>query len=217
MSEEGNGQREIETDEAPAEVLELAEACVEYVERELKIRLDYTPETLPLLDHWLTQRRGQLGTAKDEVVALAAGPAGAYLGEVARRILPLRWFAPTGEYRRFRLELRDVFLSMNPIGAAVEVLLQQDAEGWGAALRLLPQDEPRAHAVLENIGEIEEDEYYTLSSRLETMELIADSIVRAHAADTTQRTYDASDYGPLRAEGIADAIGGGSGGSGVVH
>jgi hypothetical protein len=217
-----NGEKEIaEAEEAesalepaPAEVTELAEACVVYVERETQVKLDYTPETLPLLDHWLRKRRGELTSRdalRDEILALVAAPAGAYLGEVARRIVPLRWFAPPGEHLRWRIELEQVFLSTNPIGAAVEALLLQEAEGWGAGLRLRPEDEVRARVVLDNIPEVEEEEYYAPSSRLEVIELVADALL--HAAreeagpDAEPRRYDATDYGPIRAEGIVSAIG----------
>jgi hypothetical protein len=196
----------------PPEVAELAEACVTYVERETKIRLDFTPETLPLLDHWLRQRRNDLGLSKDEILGLIAAPAGAYLGEVARRALRLGWFAPPGEYRRWRIELEDVFLSMNPIGAAMEALLLHEAEGWGAAFRMRPDDEAHAKQLLDEMPEVEEDEYYAPSSRLETLEMIAVSLQRKQIANATEGAprphYGPSDYGPIRAEGIAAAISG---------
>jgi hypothetical protein len=189
----------------PAEVAELAAACVVYVERATKVLLDWTPETLPLLDHYVRSMRKELGT-KDEVLALVAAPVGAYLGEVARRSVPLNWFAPPGEYRRWRIELEDVFLSLNPIGAAVEALLLQEAEGWGAELRMRPEDEPIAKMALANLPEVEEDEYYAPSSRLEVLSIVADALWAHDVAAETTRKYAAADYGPVRAEAIGDAL-----------
>ena len=212
MGTEGNGSNGetglvdgdvAELPPAPAEVQELAEACVAYVERSLKIRLDFTPETLPLLDHWMRDRRKDVGVSKDDIMALVAAPAGAYLGEVARRVLRLRWFAPPGDYRRWRIELENVFLSMNPIGAAVEALLMQEAENWGASFRMRPEDKEHAKAVLANLGEVELEEYYAPSNRLEMLHIIADALMRKeYGEDEPIAKYGADDYGPLRAEAI---------------
>ncbi|GAC1538353.1 MAG: hypothetical protein NVS3B10_02820 [Polyangiales bacterium] len=193
----------------PGEVGELAEACVVFVERETKIRLDYSPETLPLVDHWLQQRRRDVGVSKDAVLALVAAPAGAYLGEVARRQHRLRWFAPPGDYRRWRLELENVFLSLNPIGAAVEALLLSEAEGWGAEFRMRRQDEPTVRAVLDELGELDVEEYYAPSNRLEGLEIVVDTLLRRQVVtEEPLPSYGPEDYGTLRAESIAGALAG---------
>lgn len=217
MTERANGHGEPDSEDAideeqrtleppPEEIAELAEACVTYVERETKIKLDYTPETLPLVDHWLRERRSQVVGEKDEVLALVAGPVGAYLGEVARRQLPLRWFAPKGDFRRWRIELENVFLSMNPIGAAMEALALQEIEGWGADLRTRPQDESRARAALENLPEMELDEYFAPSTRLEVLQIVADALSATNDDDETEprKKFGDADYGASRAESAAE-------------
>ncbi|MBI2394983.1 MAG: hypothetical protein HYV09_35765 [Deltaproteobacteria bacterium] len=193
----------------PAEVAELARACVEFVERATGMRLDYEPETLPILDHYVRERRAEV-VAKPELVEVLAAPVGAYLGEVARRRLPLQWFAPPGEYRRWRIELENVFLSMNPIGAAVEAVDLQPAEGWGAHFRMRPDDERKAEAALANLPEVSEEDYYAPSSRLETLEIVVDAILAGTAPDDT-RSYGPEDYGPFRAEAIGEALDRGAG------
>jgi hypothetical protein len=128
-------------------------------------------------------------------------------------VLRLGWFAPPGEYHRWRIELEDVFLSTNPIGAAMEALLLHEAEGWGAAFRMRPDDQAHAKALLEELPEVEEDEYFAPSSRLETLEMIALSLQRRQIASIPEGVarphYGPTDYGPIRAEGIAAAISGG--------
>jgi hypothetical protein len=212
----GNGaEKQVEDGLAPApkDVEELAEACVTYVERETKVRLDYTPETLPLVDHWLRERKLQVGAEKDEIVALVAAPVGAYLGEVLRRRYALQWFAPPGEYRRWRVEFEHVFLSTNPIGAAVEAILEQEAEGWGAELRMRPEDEPIARAALDKVGEMDVEEYFAPSTRVEAIEIVVDTLLpRAEEGEVALPRYGAKDYGALRTESIAEGeVGGGKG------
>ena len=75
------------SEESPPEaVRELAEACVGYVLGAVGVPLDYTPDTLPLLDHYL---RTVPENAAGEVLALIAPAAGAYFGEVVRRTIGL--------------------------------------------------------------------------------------------------------------------------------
>jgi hypothetical protein len=204
----GAGEREPEgsaLEPAPPEIAELAEACATYVERDTKVKLDYTPETLPLLDHWVAERRKEVGAEKDEILALVAAPVGAYLGEVARRVLRAHWFTPKGEYRRWRLELENVFLTMNPVGAAIEALILQEAEGWGASFRMHAEDEAHARAALDNLPEMELEDYFAPSNRLEVLEIVADALSRrASAEGEPPPKYGPSDYGPLRAEAIAE-------------
>src|SRR5262249_25361010 len=133
--------------------------------------------------------------------------AGAYFGEVIRRKLPLRWFAPQGEYRRFRVELENAFLSFNPIGVAIEALHLDSAEGWGAHFRMRGEDEKKAAAALAKLPEVEEEEYYAPSSRLEALEIIVDAITGGNE----ERRYGPEDYGPFRTEAIGEALDGGAG------
>src|SRR5690606_10328312 len=109
---------------APEAVEDLALAAFRMVKEKLSFELDFTPETLPVLDHYLELLRTEGDGPPDEkVVSVAAPCAGAYFGEVVRRSLPgLRWHLAGDDYTRWRLEARDVFLCFNPIGAALEAI-----------------------------------------------------------------------------------------------
>ena len=65
-------------------VLELAAACVRFVAAMAKIQLDFTPETLPILDHYVRESRGAV-KERPESLGVTARAVGAYLGEVIRR------------------------------------------------------------------------------------------------------------------------------------
>lgn len=195
----------------PAEVLDLANACIAYVERTTGMRLDYTMETLPILDHYVRERRVEV-VGKPELVQMTAAAVGAYIGEVIRRKVPLAWFAPPGEYRRWRIELEHSFLSVNPIGIAVEAILLQPAEGFGAHFRMRPDDERRASGALEVLPQVNEDDFYAPSSRVEVLEIILDAIVGGFPDDENKpRHYGPDDYGPFRAEAIGEALDKGAG------
>jgi hypothetical protein len=191
----------------PPEVSELAAACIGYVKHTTGMTLDYTVETLPILDHYLRETRGEAVT-RPEVVEMIAAAVGAYLGEVTRAKIGGNWFAPPGDYRRWRVELSHVFLSLNPIGIALEAIALQSSEGWGAHFRLRPEDERKAEAVLANLPAVSEDEYYAPSSRLEALEIVVDALL---AGVDEPRRYGPEDYGPFRAEAIGEALDKGGG------
>ncbi|MCA9580827.1 MAG: hypothetical protein KC416_03475, partial [Myxococcales bacterium] len=119
----------------PDPIVDLAGACVRFVERALGLTLDFTQDTLPVLDHYLAQLHEEKRRELQEVVAPAAG---AYFGEVLRRTLgDGTWYTPDNEYNRWRLEFGRCFLHLNPIGVSVESIIQGDAAGWNAHIQVL--------------------------------------------------------------------------------
>ena len=60
----------------PEAVAELAAACVRFVATKYKVPLDFEPETLSLLDHYLEEGR-KAAREKPETAALVAHAAGA--------------------------------------------------------------------------------------------------------------------------------------------
>ena len=101
--------------EAPQAVRDLAEACVRFVERSLGVRLDYEPETLSLVDHYVEEGR-KAGRERPETLPLLAQTVGAYLGEVVRRRHKSWWRTEEeGNPNAWRLELESVFMVLRPI------------------------------------------------------------------------------------------------------
>lgn len=199
----------VEPLESPAEVKELAQACVQYVERKLKFKLDYSLETLPVLDHYIALARedlkGRLGEI--ELLLAIAAPAGAYLGEVIQKLFPLRWFCPSSEYHRWRVEFEHIFLSMNPIGVMVEALKLAEDESWGSSFRLMPGDELLAASALENTPDVSVEEYFAPSSRLEVLHTIVDVVWHAHINDSKiPKIWGPDEYAITRAEAIRDHL-----------
>ncbi len=181
-------------DAPPDHVRDLAEGCVRFVERALGITLDYTPETLPLLDHWL--RTGE-AREKEEVLELAAPAAGAYFGEVVRRALgDARWHAPAGAPAAWRLEYEHVFLSFNPVGVALEAALGEHVEGWATHFQLLPVDRETVEEGLERTGgDVREEDYFRLAVRYEVVEQIVETLrALATARNESERYFGAELY-----------------------
>lgn len=177
----------------PREVAELAEGCVQSVRQVLGVELDYTQDTLPLLDHYLSEVPED---AAEDVLALVGPMAGAYFGEVVRRHLPgARWHAPSGEQQYWRLEFDRCFMHFNPVGMAFEALLGDDVSGWSAHLSVFDQDKERVRDALEVLGEVEAEDYYRLSVRFEVIELAYNTLMAdAGAKGRVQRIFGPGVY-----------------------
>jgi hypothetical protein len=158
---------------APDEIEELAESCRQYVLHSTGIELDYTPETLSVLDHYLAGARQSI-TERPELEPLIARSVGAYFGELVRRKQPSFWSLPTADAHDWRLCAREVFLAFNPIGVAYDALADGvEHDGPSSELRTAPEDRDVVAQRLEELPEVVESEYYLLSTRLEVIEAAA--------------------------------------------
>ena len=184
--------------DAPSVVLDLADSCVRFVHRTLGIELDYTPDTLPILDHYL---RGAHGVSQEEILGLVAPAAGAYFGEVVRRQLgPSRWHWESDEFSECRLEFERCFLSFNPIGIALEAVVQSETEGYGSNLALLKEEEALVREALERTGgDVNPDDYFRLAVRYEVIEQVVVLLVeRAISQNELARRFGPEVYEALR-------------------
>jgi hypothetical protein len=187
-----------ELPEAPASIADAARACVRFVQESLQLVLDFTPDTLPFLDHYVRTRAG-VGEAAEEVRDLLTPPLGAYFGEVVRRALPgVRWHVPGHDpldYTAYRLEFETIFLHFNPLGIAREALEQTDVPGFGANFQVLDEARGELERALEQAGVVSLDDYYTFSVRYETLEHVS-SVLSALEVKTqsTPRTFGPEVY-----------------------
>jgi hypothetical protein len=161
----------VDQSEAPPSHIEaLAQACRQFVKDALALELDYTPDTLPLLDHYV---RTKAKHPTREVQDLLTPPLGAYFGEVVRRSMPgVRWHAPSDDYPSYRLEFEAFFLHFNPLGVASEVLTEADADGFGAHFQILDEARAQVESALSASDTVSEDDYYTFTVRYETLEQV---------------------------------------------
>jgi hypothetical protein len=157
----------------PPAIAELAASCVRFVASRYHTRLDFTPDTLSLLDQWVTDARAE---AKGlEVVELVQSAAGAYFGEVVRRQFGAQWFAE-GDPSGWRLYLSRVYCAFNPIGMAREALLLVPAEGWNAHFELDPGERDAVEARLEALPPADDVEYYAPSTRFDVLSIVVDAL-----------------------------------------
>jgi hypothetical protein len=174
-------------DAPPPAILELVASCVRFVLAKYKIELDGTPDTLGILDHYLKEARAEL-EVRPEGLALVEAAAGAYFGEVVRGVFESSWYAD-GEHADWRLRMKHVYLTFNPLGMVHEALTQDEAPGWHAHIEVDPGEEEEVERRLAVLPAVAEDEYYALSTRFDVIEL---TVVALRAR--------------MRAQGLGDVV-----------
>lgn len=201
----GTSEQAVETDRevsgdaalepAPDVARELAVLCVDYVERALGIALDFSDETLPILDHYAGIARRE-SAHRPEVGSVVARSMGAYFGEVLRRKFGGFWRIPSENVIDWQWCARSVFLAVNPIGVAFDALHGGEAhDGPSSRLRVLPENRVVLETRLAAMPPVPEDEYYRFTTRLDVIEVAVISL-RAHMAETGYEgiEFDEGDY-----------------------
>jgi hypothetical protein len=182
-------------DPAPEPIAELVRACLSYVKQALGTDLDFTPETLPLLDHYLGEVHEELA-AKPELAQLTAHAAGAYFGEVLRRQMRGFWRMPSDSLHDFQICSSVAFVSINPFGVAYDALFRgTDHDGPRSNLKLAPEDHGYIAARLATVPEVPEDQFFLLTTRIEAIEITVEALrARLEEEGYSEMEYTLEDY-----------------------
>jgi hypothetical protein len=163
--------------DVPRAIREYADAAVDYVKHAMGIELGYDSETLPVLDHYVRQVPAGQAHARD----LVAAAAGAYFGEVVRRILGGSWLVTDhAEPAAWRFELPGG-LSFAPVGLVVAAMAQADVDSHDTSLSAPRALGPIVENILGRMSNVSEEVYYSLCGRFDTLEHVQDVLLSAAA------------------------------------
>lgn len=158
----------------PVVVREYADGCVRAVREALGVSLDFAPETLPLLDHYVSIVRDRPGNPTgDPVRRLVAVTTGVYFGEVVRRAFPARWAIAGPDPPGWRIEFRHCLLTFYPVAVAWEVILHREAPEIPSGFFVDDAERASVRERLEGLPGATIEEYYSFSQRCETLTLTA--------------------------------------------
>lgn len=191
--------------EAPAEVAELAEACRRFVKSAVGVELDFEPETLSVLDHYVEQAK-QAVALRPEALAVLAHSVGAYFGEVVRRRHASWWQVEGDDPTYWQIQFESVYLAFSPVALAQEALGMGLPEGdaWaehddaGAPMSQVELDDEDREAVEQRLAElppVSERDFYAPTTRLEVIDIAVEAIrARRLAAGEPQPHLTVDDY-----------------------
>ena len=176
----------------PEPIPDYVTACLEYVRRALKVDLDFTPETLPLLDHYATLSRETI-RERPELAPLITRAAGSYFGELVRGRLSGFWRVPTINVHDWSVCSSAVFLWFNPIGSAYDAVYGgTEHDGPRSMLRVSPEEHEFLAQRLAALPPVAEEEFYSFSTRFEVLE-VATEALHAKLVDSG---YEGAEFGP---------------------
>jgi hypothetical protein len=191
--------------DAPAVIEQLAERCLVHVKNRFGFELDFTPDTLGVVDHFLEEvvieeaggnRPPSAHRRRSHLIHLLAPTVGAYFGEVMRGYRKCRWRIPSEDPREWLLEFEQFFLRFNPAGAAAEALFQAPVEEWSGSLVAAPGQVVALHERLAAAPPLPEDQFFSLATRFEVLQIVDDWLRQQSAAEDgplccTEADYDA--------------------------
>ena len=179
----------------PTSITELAVSCVRFVHASVGFELDFTHETLPLLDHYLVGARAEM-EARPEAVPLLAQSMGAYFGQVLAAELTGFWRVPTVDPHHWLVCLQPVFVAVNPVGVSYDLLFRGGRhDGPSPALLLARQDREIVESRLNGLPLEQEDDYFSFGTRFDAINIAVEALAgQMHEAGLQDVTFDAGDY-----------------------
>lgn len=158
-------------------VEDFARQAVEYVRRALGMTLAYDSDTLPVLDHYLRTVEGVEPAALELIVVTA----GAYFGETVRQVLGGRWEAQADNAGDWRVVLA-TGLSFSPVGFVAAAIARGDVDDFDTTIDAPARMRPYVEEAMARMGQVSEDEYYSLCGRLDTLEHLHETLVGVAAS-----------------------------------
>jgi hypothetical protein len=180
----------------PPEIEELVAACLDYVARAVGFSLDFSPETLPVLDHYLASVRKDL-PKNPAIGPLVAPAAGAYFGEIVRARVTGFWHLPSSNRHDWVVASQVAFVCINPIGVGYDALYGgTDHDGPRSDLRIAHEDRSYLDQRLAVMPPLPENDFYLLSTRLEVLD-VALEFLRAKLEEQGygDTRFSEADYG----------------------
>ncbi len=186
--------------DVPSQIVDLSSSLVDFVERVIGIRPDFSPDTLSIVDHYAMTARKEVAL-RPELTDLTAQALGAYFGEVARRSEGGFWMVNTPNFHDWSWCGVSAFVSINPIGVGYDALFGgTEHSGPSSQTKLSSEDRALVTSRLERLPAYDEGEYFTLCTRLELLQIVMEEVrLQAGRRGYEDMVYSEADYsGELR-------------------
>lgn len=174
----------------PPQIQELTSSSLEYVARSVGMVLDFTPESLAVLDHYASTVR-QESEKNPSLAAIVAPALGAYFGEVLRVRFDGFWRIPSANHHDWSLCSRVVFLAINPIGVGYDAAHGGEQHGGPrSALRVAPEDREYLDRRLATLPPVPEEDFFSFTTRFEVLEVASEAL----SAKMEEEGYGGTQY-----------------------
>jgi hypothetical protein len=171
----------------------LSERFVTHVKHRFDLKLDYSENTLSVLDHFVRAVvMEESGSSKlppghgkrTQLIHLLAPTMGAYFGEVLCRAFACHWSFESEDPIGWLIKFDHVPLWLNPAGAAAEALMEQSIESWKGGVTTSPEETEALKERLAAAPPVAEDEFFCVATRFEVLQIAHEWLqARASIAD----------------------------------
>lgn len=180
--------------DVPEPVADLIQSAVRFVRASVGVELDGTQDTLPLLDHYIKEAR-DYAQDRPEAVPLLAQATGAYFGQLLNREFGGFWRAVEPSAEQWCIGLHTVFLAMNPVGIAYQVIGLGEIAGPPAELMLAREDKQGVLARLDAMPDVSHEEFHTFATRYDVVQAVVEHLRgEMEAGNQTDVVFDSGDY-----------------------
>ncbi|MFH2006601.1 MAG: hypothetical protein ABI333_08455 [bacterium] len=167
----------------PPPVVRMVDEARSYIRKALDFDVDGTHDTLPAVDHYLSE----VPQNKPAVCALVASAVGCYFGELVRERFGGRWIADGDDPAQWRLQLTCCSLHFRPVGMAYQAITRGELEElFDDGVYVDGEDKPGLTQALDSAAPVTLEVYYTLCNRFDTLEYIVELLMARRAAAEEQ-------------------------------
>lgn len=176
----------------PDEIFQLAERCRAHVQKRFSLELDFTGDTLSVLDFFVEElvkdeNRGVAPlpghSSRMNMIHLFAPTMGAYLGALLCRHFGGRFRHTEQEISKWRFEFDTFFVRFNPVAIAASVIAKQEVDGLPVLLISTPSLSQRLQERFDAAPEIPEDEFFSFCNFFESIQIANEFLIEVSRKD----------------------------------
>ncbi|MBN2715788.1 MAG: hypothetical protein JXX14_08030 [Deltaproteobacteria bacterium] len=176
----------------PENIEQLTERCRAHVLKRFSLELDFTSETLSVLDFFVEDlvKDENKGTrpapghlSRMNMVHLFAPTFGAYFGAMLSHLYGGEFRHTDKDITLWRFEFSDFFLRLNPVAVAASVIARQEVDGLSSVLRASAKQMPRLQERFDAAPEVPESDFFTFCTCLESIQIAREFLLEVYQKD----------------------------------
>ncbi|MBN2526823.1 MAG: hypothetical protein JXR76_10545 [Deltaproteobacteria bacterium] len=189
--------------ELPEEIYRLTERCRTHVFKRFSLDLDFSSDTLSVLDYFVTElvteeNKGTCPPAghvsRMNMVHLFAPTLGAYFGALLANQFGGRFRHTDKDITAWRFEFDSCFIRLNPVAVAASVIAQQEVDGLSAILLSSAKLMPKLQERFDAVPEVLDEDFFSFCTWYESIqianEFLAEVSLKDGRDDCSSENYD---------------------------
>ena len=180
------------TKQLPETIEQLTERCRAHVQKRFSLELDFSSETLSVLDFFVEElvkdeNQGNSPkpghTSRLNMIHLFAPTMGAYFGTFLAHQFGGRFRYTDQDITKWRFEFDSIFLRFNPVAVAAAVIARQEVAGLNPMLIASTKQMPRLQERFAAAPQVPEDDYFSFCTWFESIQIANEFLAEIYQKD----------------------------------